>query len=282
MKYKNLARIEQEDREFLEEDAAYRKQFGQGQEQEEDETPGGVKAKEPETPEEKTWAERYSNLRSHSDKKINEKEKELRDLRLEMEALKRKSSDLPENIEEAREWISSYPDLGRILKTIVREETKYVEEGVSALREDVEAERFRLEKEKAFQTVVRAHADFPDLINDPDFQEWVQSQPEERGRIGQGIYDALMNDIDPRAAIKAVDLYKSDKKKNKPSETSREVVQKVTRTSVQEPRESRSGRIFKESEIEAMNIQTYERLEDAIEEARLEGRIEYDLSGAAR
>lgn len=280
-RYHNPARGEQEDKELEELEVAYKKQFGNAPTDDDD----GVVTLPVETDEDKTWKKRYSDLRSHSDKLRNDAAARERELAKRIEALeKAKDTDLPATVEEAKAWVQEYPDLSRVLKQLMREEAQYVKDDVMASVEELEAERRNIAKEKALNEIHKAHPDFTDLVESEDFQEWVERQPVERGGIvGQALYDALYNNqTDAKAAIQAVDIYKQDKKASKPVDVSREAVRKVTRTTSTAPSQDGGKPKFHESQIADMSIRDYERYEEQIEEARRDGRIVYDLSGAAR
>lgn len=236
------------------------------------------------SPDEANWKTRYGDLRRYSDSLQREaaaREKALRD---ELAALKRQENAvLPETLEEAREWVEKYPDLARIIKALIREDLQMTEEATAARFEELEQERYQIAKEKALNTILKTHSDFIEIINDPEFRVWLDKQPQERGRMGQAIYDALENDIDPKAAIEAINVYKSDMKREKAPKRNpeREAAMSVTRSSSTAPAPAGGKRVFKESEIESMSIQEYEKLEDEIDQARYEGRIIYDVRGAA-
>ena len=62
----------------------------------------------------------------------------------------------------------------------------------------------QLEKQKAFEELLRLHPDFDDLKADDKFLEWLGEQPES---ISDGIYK---NNTDARWAARVLDLYKAD------------------------------------------------------------------------
>ena len=235
------------------------------------------------TPEEETWKKRHSDLRSYTSKQLNEKEKELAALKRQLEEQKKADPKLPENKEEAEKWVKDYPDLARVLMTLMEEKTELVKQDVRSVREELEMERIELQMEKALNKLLKAHPDFLELKETEKFQEWVAAQPAKRGPIiGQAIYDALYNNqTDADSAIEAVSLYKSENKPTK-KDTSKEFASSVTRTTNQAPVDDNGKRIYKESEIDKMSHRDYDKYEEDIENARLEGRIVYDLTGATR
>ena len=287
MRYTNLERDRLEDEELARLEAEYRKRYGQEANIEED-----PKVEKPITSDDKTdWKKRYSDLQSHADKKENDRKLALEAKEQEVSALKQKLAeferqgdglDLPETVDQMREWIEKYPDLSRIIKAMIREDTKFVEENVHALKADLEKDREEILKQRAFAKVLKVHEDFAELVQSDDFKEWVADQPRKRGRIGQGIFDA-MNGLDADSAIEAVNMYKNDKKPVKTEkDKEKELVRGVHTSRSAGPPKNDGKPTFLESQIEAMSIRQYEAMETQIDEARREGRITYDLSGAAR
>ncbi len=283
MLFKNLERINKEDKELEELEEQYRKENDPEYKAKENEENKNEKEPEVVTKDDETWKKRYSDLRSHSSKKENELSKEVADLKKKLETVE-KNPDLPKNKEEAKEWVSKYPDLARVLMTLMEERDEKIKEEVDNVRNEITLERAELAREKAFSAVLKVHPDFVELINDKKFQEWVNDQPKKRGSvIGGAIFKALYeNETDADAAIEAVNVYKADVGK-KPSDK-KEVVDaaKTVKKSAPETPRSDGKKVWLESEIDKMDRWTFDRLEEELEVARREGRIEYDISGAAR
>lgn len=284
-KYKNLARAEAEDAELARLEAEYRQTI-EGPVEE------PVAIEEPvETEEDKTWKKRYADLRSYTDRQKNEEKAEKEALKAELAKLKSEVAQLslPANdindVEGARDWERKYPDLARTLKTLWREDLQIVREEKENDRNELKEVQRELARNRAYNAVLRAHPDFEELINNPDFQEWVDRQPEEKGVIGQTIFDALrVNETDADAAIKAVDFFKREQEftRRPRNKAAREAVEVPGRTSPTAPTPNIGGRTFKESEVEAMSLREWEPLEKEIDLAKREGRFIYDVSGATR
>lgn len=289
VKYKNLEKARAEDEELERLEAEYIKAND----------PDAVVAPaspEPPKDEDKTWEVRYANLRSFSQKQINEvkreKEQEVNDLKKRIADLEKSSQRMPENEAELDSWVKDYPDLARVLMGLMRkqarEETDTVRADLEALRNERQEETLALQREAAVRKVVATHPDFFDLIETDDFKEWVNSQPEVRGpKIGQALHDALYNnETDADAAIQAVNIYKMDKGvTTKPERKRKEIVEaasSVRRTNSGNPQSENGKPTFSESQIERMSLREYEKVEDDIDLAKREGRFVYDITGAAR
>ena len=122
-----------------------------------------------------------------------------------------------------------------------------------------------------------AHPDFADIRDSDEFHEWAEEQP-------KWIQDALYeNDDDARAASRAVDLYKADKGiKTKKSSSSKDAAKAISKTNTRsEPSGEQSG-LIKESVVQKMSAQQYEKNAEAIMEAIRTGKFVYDVSGSAR
>ena len=97
------------------------------------------------------------------------------------------------------------------------------------------------------------------------------------------VQDALYdNDNDARSAGRAIDLYKADKgitKKVEPkNEAAKAIKTKAQRT--EPPTDTKA--VFRESQVEKMSAQQYEKNAEAIMESIRSGKFEYDISGSAR
>lgn len=282
-KYHNDARDAQLDAEILELDAAYRKEFS-GEPEEVIEAPDPLQ-----TAEEDTWKKRHADLRSYSQKQMNLKDQELSEIKAKLKELEeKKNSALPENKAELEDWMKEYPDLARVLGTMIdqraeRQVTSVADE-VKDVRAQLEAERTAMARERAMGDILKKHPDFLDLVNQEDFKEWVESQPAVRGpRIGQALYDALYNnETDAEAAIQAVNIYKQDTAPARPKkDAARDAALSIRKTASTPPTNS-GKRVYLESEIEKMSRWDFDKYEVDIDEARREGRYVYDISGAAR
>lgn len=277
-KYRNDARAAQLDAELEAEEAEYRRQFsGEPVVEQEIDPPATTK-------DEEVWKKRHSDLRSYSQKQLNEREARIQELEKEL-AEKNKQHILPQNKAEAEQWVQDYPDLARVISTLIDEraekQVSSVSDEVKNVRMQLEAERESIQRERAMALVIKAHPEFLELIEEQDFKDWVENQPAVRGRIGQSIYDALYNNnTDADAAIQAVNIYKQDKNASKKQRN--EAALTVKKPSSAIPASTGGKRTFTESEIDAMPYYVYDKLENEIEEARREGRITYDISGAAR
>lgn len=232
---------------------------------------------EPIVDKEKTWEKRYSDLRSYSQKQVNELTKKVKDLEYKLNS---PSTSLPRTKEEIEAWAKKYPDVYDLLTSMIKMDIQSVTANLDKRFEDVERERLENSKEKAINAIVAKHPDFYELEESKEFHGWLASKSK---RTQDAIYE---NETDALAAIEVIDLYKLEtgitkKKPGRPSnkELATEIRVPTTRT----PPSVHSGEYdFSESQIEEMSIREYEKLESKIDEARRSGRILMDVTGAAR
>ena len=174
-------------------------------------------------------------------------------------------------MEELEEFKERYPDVFEVVQTVSSMQT---ESQVAKLREEIGTIQERekeLEKQKAYEQLLRAHPDFSELKTDEKFLEWLEEQP---SSIADGIYK---NNTDSKWAARVIDLYKADigmtkKKKTKDSSAA----DAVTKTPARDVRtDSTDGKkIWKSSEIAKMKPWEFEKFETELDQARTEGRID--------
>jgi hypothetical protein len=245
----------------------------------EEETKTVEAEEEPTTAEEKTFKKRYSDLRRHQQKQSEDFKKELEDLKRQLGDATKKEFKLPKSDEDIEEWATEYPDVAAIVETIAmkkaREQSTALEERVKAIDEM----QISATKEKAEAELMRLHPDFGDIRDSDDFHQWADEQP-------KWVQDALYeNDNDARSAARAIDLYKADKgigneKKSKKTKGAAEAVS--TKGSRSTPQTDEASTYLKESQVQAMSPQEYEKHSDEIMESIRTGKFIYDISGSAR
>jgi len=233
---------------------------------------------EPENAEEKTFKKRYGDLRKHSQETKQSLEKQVNELRKQLDKSTKQEIKLPKSDDDIDAWAAQYPDVAAIVETIAikkaREQSKDLEERVK----EIDAMRETATKEKAEVELLKLHPDFGEIRDSDDFHNWATEQP-------KWVQDALYeNDDDARSAARAIDLYKIDnnistKKSSNNKDAARSVNSKQTRNA---PETDKTGGSFKESQVAKMTPQEYERNSDVIMEAIRSGRFVYDVSGNAR
>ena len=232
-----------------------------------------VEAKKEETHD---YKKRYDDLKRHYDEKVGEFKTEIETLRKTMTQHAQempRGATPPKTAEEPEEFKQRYPDVFEVVQTVSSLQT---ESQVAQLREELGSIKEReqeLEKQKAFEELLRLQPDFNDIKTDEKFLTWLEEQPTS---ISDGIYK---NNKDARWAARVVDLYKADvglttKKKTKSSSAA----DAVTKTPARQVNTEATGdkKIWKASEIGKMKPWEFEKAEAELDAARAEGRIDYN------
>ena len=233
---------------------------------------------EPTNAEEKTFKKRYSDLRRHQQKQAEDFKKEIDALKSQLNDATKKEMKLPKSDEDIETWAKDYPDIAAIVETIAmkkaREQSVALEERVKAIDEM----QLSATKEKAEVELMRMHPDFGEIRDSDEFHDWAEEQPK---WVQDALYD---NDNDARAAARAIDLYKADTGigKEKPKEDKDAAKSVSTKNSRSTPQKDETSSYLKESDVQKMSAQEYEKNSDEIMEAIRSGKFVYDVSGSAR
>ena len=216
------------------------------------------------------YKKRYDDLKKHYDNKLNE-------FRLREEELKNQVQQpeytAPKTEEELEKFKTDYPDVYEVVETVAHMQSeskaKVLEERLSKLQQR-EQELIRKDAEKR---LMDRHPDFEDIRNSDDFHSWAKEQPEQ---IQDWIYD---NPDNANLAIKAIDLYKLEKgiKTSSSKRTSSKsqstgsaadmVSTKTTSVNTKEPK------IWTRKEINSLSMDDYDKYEQEIDLAVMEGRV---------
>ena len=232
--------------------------------------------KEPESAEERSFKKRYGDLRKHQQQQQKVFEDKIINLERQLGEATKKEIKLPKTEEELETWAKEYPDVAAIVESIAikkaREQSKSIEDKIKQY-EDL---RVEASKEKAEAELLSMHPDFEQIRETDEFHEWAEKQPK---WVQNALYE---NDNDAKSAARAIDLYKVDKNitGQKPSKDAAKAVN--TKSQRSEPQSNDSKNFIKESDVQAMSAEEYEKKADTIMEAIRSGKFIYDLSGSAR
>jgi len=232
---------------------------------------------EPTSAEEKTFKKRYGDLRRHTQQKEADLQEQINQLKEQLDSATKKQIKLPKSDEDIEAWAKEYPDVAGIVETIAikksKEQSKELEDRIQKINEMQESAT----KEKAEVELLKLHPDFVDIREDDDFHNWAEEQPQ---WVQKALYE---NDDDAMSAARAIDLYKADrnigKKKTNSKDAALATNPKSTRT---KPQTNEESTYLKESQVQKMSSQEYEKRADEVMEAIRTGKFIYDLSGSAR
>ena len=226
--------------------------------------------------EEKTFKKRYGDLRRHTQQLQEQHTNDIRKLQEQIDSLTRKQVKLPKSDEELEEWTEKYPDVAKIVETIATKKALEAREDVEKRLKYVDELQTKVTLEKAEAELEKLHPDFAEIRADEAFHQWVADQPK---WIQSALYE---NDNDPRAAAKAIDLYKLETKQTKPKTNTKDAAKSVKRSSRAEEPKTQDRNVWSESRVKSLTAKEWDRYEEAISESVANGTFVYDLTGAAR
>ena len=232
---------------------------------------------EPTSAEEKTFKKRYGDLRRHAQQKESDLQEQINQLKEQLDSATKKQIQLPKSDEDIEAWAKQYPDVAGIVETIAikksKEQSKELEDRIQKINEMQESAT----KEKAEVELLKIHPDFVDIREADDFHNWAEEQPQ---WVQKALYE---NDDDAMSAARAIDLYKADrnigKKKTGSKDAALATNPKSTRT---KPQTNEESTYLRESQVQKMSSQEYEKRADEVMEAIRTGKFIYDVSGSAR
>jgi len=231
--------------------------------------------KEPDTGEERTYKQRYDNIR----KLQTNTAAELKAIKAQLENAKDQGIVRPpKSDEDIQAWADKYPDVAAIVETIAekkaQEKFSYAEDRLKQIDEmSAEADR-----NKSLDSIRASHTDFDDLKESDEFHDWAGEQP-------KWVQDALYeNQDDPRSVVRVIDLYKSDKGMDTKSRkrATKDAAKAVVSKRATKPDAADMDGSFSESQVKRMSDKDFEKNMDAIMESQRTGKFVYDLSGGAR
>ena len=235
-------------------------------------------SEEPSNAEEKTFKKRYGDLRRHNQEKEKQFQEQLDALKGQLDKATKKEMKLPKSDEDISEWAKEYPDVAAIVETIAMKKAKEQSEDLATRIKEIDERDANSVKEKAEVELLRLHPDFSDIRESDDFHDWAEEQP-------KWVQDALYeNDNDAKSAARAIDLYKGDRGigKTKAKSDDAGAAKAISTKSKTSVSENVKGVSYRESVVEKMSAQEYEKKADDIMEAIRSGNFVYDVSGNAR
>jgi len=232
---------------------------------------------EPISAEEKTFKKRYGDLRRHAQQKEADLQEQINQLREQLDSATKKQIELPKSDEDIEAWTKKYPDVAGIVETIAIKKSKEQAQELESRIQKINEMQESASKEKAEVELLKIHPDFVDIREDDDFHNWAEEQPQ---WVQKALYE---NDNDAMSAARAIDLYKADRNIGKKKTSSKDAAlatnTKSTRT---KPQTNEESTYLRESQVQKMSSQEYERRADEVMEAIRTGKFVYDVSGSAR
>ena len=215
------------------------------------------------------YKKRYDDLKKHYDQKLSEfKQKEQELLAMAQSAQPR--YEPPKSEEELESFKQEYPDLYNTVESVAHMQSQRQVADLEAQLQSMRQRESEVMRREAETTLKQRHPDFEDIRGDEEFHSWAKEQPEQ-------IQDWVYNNPDNVAlASKAIDLYKLERgitqTKSQPRQKQQGsaadmVSTKTTNIDAGQPK------IWTEREIAAMSLDQFDKYEDDIKQAMMEGRV---------
>ncbi|NDA07746.1 MAG: hypothetical protein EBZ21_08345 [Flavobacteriia bacterium] len=224
--------------------------------------------------EERTFKQRYGDLRKHQLAKEAEFKEELGKLKLQLEKATKNELVLPKTSEEVEAWAKKYPDVAAIVEAIADKKASERASDLDVRLQEIESMRVQAKKEKAEAELLGYHPDFVEIREDDAFHEWAETQP-------KWVQDALYeNTDDAKSVARVIDLYKVDAgiKTAKKASSDKSAASSVKTRSTTKPEADQASKYLSESQVAKMSMKEYEKRQEEIFEAQRTGKFIYDMS----
>ena len=224
--------------------------------------------------EERTFKQRYGDLRKYQHEKETEFKAELEKLKLQLDKSTRNELVLPKTSEEVEAWAKKYPDVAAIVEAIADKKATERASDLDARLQEIESIRVQAKKEKAEAELLSYHPDFVEIREDDAFHEWAETQP-------KWVQDALYeNTDDAKSVARVIDLYKVDAgiKTSKKASPDKSAASSVKTRSSTKPEADQASKYLSESQVAKMSLKEYEKRQEEIFEAQRTGKFIYDMS----
>jgi len=227
---------------------------------------------DPKPSNEPDYKKRYDDLKRHYDGKLEEWRQEKSQLEAKFTTIQNIPSQ--ESGLDLDQFQSQYPDVYAAIQKISSTQSEARVRNLEGELEQIRKREKTLEKQKAYEELLRLQPEFETIKESEDFTSWLQDQPQS---ISDGVYN---NSTDAQWASRVIDLYKSDRGLTKKTSTrtrkNDDAAMSVSKTAAREvATQTGDKRIWKASEIGRMKPWEFEKMEKELDAARSEGRIDY-------
>ena len=229
-------------------------------------------AERPAKAEDRVFKKRYDDLKKHYDSTIDKHKDELRSLRAQLES-STKQFVPPKSKEELEAWRKEYPDVYEMVETIAMNKATTHTADLENKYKDLQLQQEQIAKEKAEVELLKLHPDFNDLRQKDEFHEWAAKQDP---TIQGWLYENTSN---AKLAARAIDLFKMDTgqsnlTKKEEKDIKKEAAKAISKTKKANDSDVPKKKIWTATEISKLKPHQFEKFEEEIDLARLEGRIE--------
>ena len=224
--------------------------------------------------EEKTFKQRYGDIRRHMKDKEQEWKLKFEKLEAQLQSAAKNELVLPKSEKEIEAWTKKYPDVAGIVEAIADKKAQERSSDIDKRLKEIEELRLTAKREKAEAELAVMHPDFNTIREDDTFHEWAKEQP-------KWVQDALYENVDDAKSVsRVIDLYKADKGITTKKKTTEDkgAAASVTTKRTTTPNDTEESKYLRESQVAKMSIKEYEKRADEIMEAQRSGKFIYDVT----
>lgn len=219
------------------------------------------------------YKKRYDDLKKHYDERIAEFKQKEQELLAQAQSVQ-PAYQPPKSEEELEQFRTEYPDLYETVESVAHLRSQKEVQALQQKMQAIEEREAMISRREAETKLRERHPDFEDIRGDEGFHEWAKSQPDE---IQNWIYN---NPNNVGLASRAIDFYKMEMGMNinqqpqaqsgrqKSRQTAADMVSTKTTTV-----DTKQPKIWTRREIAALSMNDYDRYEQEIDQAIIEGRV---------
>jgi len=235
--------------------------------------------------EDSLWKKRYGDLRRHMAVKEREFNEKIEQLEVQLREASEKALQLPTSEEDVKRWAEQYPDVAKIVEAIAMRKADERAKAIEMRLQEAEKRAKEAARREAEARLRERHPDLDKLRESAEFHAWAQKQ-------SPLIQAALYRSPNWEDCAAAIDLFKSQtgwgqqkrgpgRPRKEEAEAAAQAVNVPSARTVPDPNGTAGKKVWRESEIRRLRPYEWEKFEKEIEAARREGRLIYDVSGAA-
>lgn len=229
---------------------------------------------DPATSDEDTYEKRWKDLKKHYDTEVSTLRRKIK----EMEEENDPSFKPPKTVEELESFRKQYPEFYDVMLSVAHQNGSQFASKTDGRIQELEAKLAEAEQEKAFKLIEQAHPDYVKVVADKQFMEWLDKQD---STIQSWVKE---NSSNAQSFIRALDLYKLDAGLAKPPTTRKRGTSNETSTSSSAALDVSVGsggvqvgdtnkRIWSRAEINRMTPKDFDKYEEELMAAMMEGRV---------
>ena len=224
--------------------------------------------------EEKTFKQRYSDIRRHMQDKEQEWKVKFEKLQSQLEKATKNELVLPKTEKDIEAWAKKYPDVAGIVEAIADKKAEERASDIDKRLKEIEELRVDAKRQRAEAELLQLHPDFEQLRQDDAFHNWAEEQP-------KWVQDALYeNAEDAKSVSRVIDLYKADNgiKATRSMSSDKGAASSVRTKRSTQIQEDDASTYLSESQVAKMSIKEYEKRQKEILDAQRSGKFIYDMT----